>query len=114
MAGSGGRGSGWGPTHVTSSKVSNWQTFESHFTKHIKRKSAQKLLQNIRITFHIENISISIFLLLFLFCALSFVYLHSQFRARAGVFPIYFAALEAISTFTRITTLRNEYQFNFI
>lgn len=38
-------------SHVRSSEVSNWQTFESHFAdERIKWQSAQKLLQNIRIT----------------------------------------------------------------
>lgn len=49
----GGRGRGvFTPnSHVRSSEVSNWQTFESHFAdERIKWQSAQKLLQNIRIT----------------------------------------------------------------
>lgn len=52
-------------SHVRSSEVSNWQTFESHFAdERIKWQSAQKLLQNIRIT--------EMFLLLYIYS----VYMH--------------------------------------
>lgn len=70
-------------SHVRSSEVSNWQTFESHFAdERIKWQSAQKLLQNIRITekfllllyIHIDICYDIVFslLVLFAFCNLEF------------------------------------------
>lgn len=107
-------------SHVRSSEVSNWQTFESHFAdERIKWQTAQKLLQNIRITemfllllyIHIHicicyDIVFSL-LVLFAFCSLEFSGV-SQFTFSHTLLPPLLLQLECALNFILVhSTLTN-------